>query len=109
MTILTTGSDRAALITGLIDLATFLAVHPDVPIASAEGYTARVELGIYPAGTMTERCGDVDAIAAQIGEAAQTPEGRTHYVTERHFGPVSYKAVAIAPKPALVQPAVRAA
>ena len=109
MTIFTTGSDRATLIQGLIDLAAFLETHPDVPVSSCEGIVGRVELSIFPAGTMTERCDDVDVIAAQIGEAAETPEGRTHYLTERHFGPVSYTAVAIPPKPALVQPAVRAA
>ena len=109
MSIHTTGSDRAALIQGLIDLAVFIETHPDVPIASFEGSVAPVDLSVFPQGTMTERCEDVDAIASLIGEAAETPQGLGNYVTTRHFGPVSYKAVAIPLKPALAQPAVRAA
>ena len=105
----TSGADRAALIQGLIDLAAFLETHPGVPVASYEGCIARVDLMVFPQGTMTERCEGVDAIASLIGEAAGTPQGMGNYLTTRHFGPVSYRAVAIPPKPALVQPAVRAA
>ena len=104
MSIHTTGSDRAALIQGLIDLAAFLETHPGVPVASYEGSVARMELMVFPQGTMSERCEGVDAIASLIGEAAQTPQGLNNYVTERHFGPVSYKAVAVRPKVAAVQP-----
>lgn len=97
MTIFTTGSDRAALIQGLIDLAAFIETHPDVPIGSYEGITASLDLMVFPQGTMSERCHDVDAIAALIGEAAVTPPRLHNYVTERHFGPVTYKAVAVPP------------
>jgi len=79
---------RARLIAGLLDLAVFLEVSPDVPAPLYADV-----LVFPPDGTDAERRAEIDAIAARIGGTAETICG--HYVVSRFFGPVQYRAVAI--------------
>jgi hypothetical protein len=79
---------RARLIAGLFDLAVFLEANPDVP---APRYT---DMLAFPSeGADADRCAEIDAIAARIGAEAHHEYG--HYVADRQFGPVHYRAVAI--------------
>jgi hypothetical protein len=83
------GVQRADVVQGLIDLAAFLTTHPEVPI-----WAQGLDLTWFPGGSDAERLDGVDHIASLIGEA---PERRTsgNYQVTRHFGPVSYVAVAL--------------
>lgn len=82
--------DRAAIITGLRDLADFLDAHPDIPI------TGCVPLYHFAhQRTDADQRAEIEQIAARLGSPveAQTPYG--HYVTTISFGPIQYRAMAI--------------
>jgi hypothetical protein len=82
---------RAEFITGLRDLADYLATHPGVPVPQVG---ARILLHASPA----EEGGraQVDHIARQLNVTAtdETSPGG-HYTATRRFGPVLYEAVSI--------------
>jgi hypothetical protein len=82
--------ERQELITGLRELADFLASNPDVP---APRFT---NLHVFPpfASDSANRQ-EIDAIAALIGSGTETSSPHRHYTTSRIFGPVEYRAVAI--------------
>jgi hypothetical protein len=82
---------RSRFISGLRQLADYLDANPAVP-APAYGATVIVHAESTDQGGKDE----VNAIAAQLGTPVcdDTAAGG-HYVTERAFGPVTYRAVAI--------------
>jgi hypothetical protein len=85
-------ADRAAWVTGLRELADFLARHLDVPVPPAwhEGVIHE-----FPDGdTDAERRAGVDRAAEAMGvPAAETSGG--HYKASVRFGPLAYEVVAI--------------
>jgi hypothetical protein len=89
----TNAADRAALIKGLRALASFLEAHPDVPVPPA--YHEITVHYFPPDGTDDEQRAAVDAVASALGTTAGDPEDCGYYETERVFGPVVYKALAI--------------
>ncbi|WP_433220462.1 hypothetical protein [Microtetraspora malaysiensis] len=86
-----TNDHRTALINGLLDLATFLETHPDVPVPFS------VTVHHFPDRTSDpDQCNEIDQIAALVGsdiDYEDSPYG--HYAISRLFGPVEYRAVAI--------------
>jgi hypothetical protein len=85
-------ADRAAWVTGLRDLADFLAGHPDVPVPPA--YHTDV-INVFPqGGTDDERRAEVDRAAGVLGVAAAESRGG-HYRASRSFGPVAFALVVI--------------
>ena len=82
-------AERAALISGLRDLADYLDSNPEVPTPVCSDM-----LTFPPNGEWAEMCAEIDAIAARLGVAARKGYG-SHYVAARFFGPVEYRAVAI--------------
>jgi hypothetical protein len=85
-------TERAALISGLRDLADYLESNPEVP---APAYP--VVYTFPPAGDWAQMRAEIDATAARLGVNAHLTGGG-HYVAPRLFGPVEYRAVAIPPK-----------
>jgi hypothetical protein len=82
-------TQRAAIISGLRDLADYLESNPEVP---APAYPV---MHTYPpAGYWLKMCAEIDATAARLGVNAHLTGGG-HYVAARFFGPVEYQAVAI--------------
>jgi hypothetical protein len=83
--------ERSAVIEGLRGLVDYLESNPVIP--------APVYVTIHTFPPDDEWAGmtaDIDAIAALLGVTAEmTPGG--HYVADRFFGPVDYRAVAIPP------------
>lgn len=79
---------RAEFIAGLRALARFLADNPKVPVPSLGE-----AVSVHASCTDREKCAAVDRVAELIGAPAS---GGTHYLTERHFGPITYRAVAVA-------------
>jgi hypothetical protein len=83
-------TERAALISGLRELADFLESNPDVP---APAYN---DLLVFPPGVSDdEKRREVDVIASLIGSGAENFSSYRHYQTSRRFGPVEYRAIAI--------------
>lgn len=82
---------RTRLINGLIDLASLLEAHPDLPAPSS------IDAYVFPErGTDDDMRAQIDQVAAQLGtQPASSPGERDHYGTCVTFGPVEYKAVAI--------------
>ena len=83
---------RAALITGLRDLAEFLGQNPQVPAVCHRRYG----LVFPPEASDAEMFAEIDRGAALLGTTASdadSPAG--HYSAVRDFGPVQYRAVAI--------------
>jgi hypothetical protein len=83
-------TERAHLIRGFRGLADYLESIPELP---APVYST---VYAFPRGDWPGMCADIDAIAAFL----RVPAGITasgHYVAVRSFGPVEYRAVAIAP------------
>ncbi len=84
--------DRAAWVTGLRDLADFLAGHPDVPVPSAyhtQGLT------VFPeGGSDDDRRAEVDRTAGVLKVTAAETHGG-HYKASRSFGPVEFALVVI--------------
>lgn len=82
---------REGFITGLRQLADFLTVNPDVP-------TPRFPSPIsvhFNQGNDRENFAAVDRAALAMGVEPGREDGSTHYEVELHFGPVTYRAVAI--------------
>lgn len=88
-----TAEQRAALAQGLIDLAALIAACPDAPIISFGG--VRNDFTYWVQGTAEAKRGEVDRVAAIIGCPAAYDRTGTVYKTERDFGLVSYRAVAL--------------
>jgi hypothetical protein len=83
---------RDAFISGLRAVAAYLQATPYAPIP---GYSP---LYVFPQkGDWAEKCAEIEAIASLLGVTAHLVHGG-HYVANRHFGPVEYRAVAIPPK-----------
>jgi hypothetical protein len=82
-------TERAALISGLRSLADYLESDPEVPAPICP------VVHMFPlADDWAQMCAEIDATAARLGVNARlTASG--HYVAERSFGPVEYRAVAI--------------
>jgi hypothetical protein len=88
-----TTQERATLAQGLIDLAVFLIAHPAAPIISFK--VPGHDFTYWVQGSTEARVAEVDRIAAIIGQRAYyDPTGRV-YQTERDFGVVHYRAVAV--------------
>ncbi|MGW2147196.1 hypothetical protein ACWCOT_23045 [Nonomuraea bangladeshensis] len=86
-----TNTHRAAFINGLLDLATFLKAHPDVPVPPS----VTVHHFPRPDSDAAQRA-EIDRIAALVGSKIDQEEfPYDHYGTSRLFGPVEYRAVAI--------------
>jgi hypothetical protein len=86
-------TERAALIGGLRALADYLESNPELPAPIySEVFT------FPPDDDWTAMRAEIDSIAARIGVVAHT-SGGGHYVANRFFGPVEYRAVAIPPRP----------
>jgi hypothetical protein len=84
----TSPADRARFINGLRDLANFLAAHFGYPVPG------RTEIIVFPDGKdYAERCARVDRLALILGTTTTNSLG--HYSTERAFGPIAYRVVAV--------------
>jgi len=81
--------ERAALIGGLRSLADYLESNREVPSPICP-----VVHTFPPASDWAQMCAEIDATAARLGVNARLTAGG-HYVAERLFGPVEYRAVAI--------------
>ena len=84
-------SPRWDFITGLRDLADYLAAHPAVPVPEHG-----TEILLHAASTDDGGCAQVDRFARQLGvrvENGLAYDG--HYRAARSFGPVGYRMVAI--------------
>lgn len=79
---------RARFINGLRDLANFLGAHFGFPVPDAIEMTVFVDGDDY-----AERCAQVDRLALLLGTTTVASLG--HYCTERSFGPISYRVVAV--------------
>ena len=80
--------ERAALIDGLRELASYLESHPNIPAPSSPVvYT-------FPEGGWPLMRAQVDSIAVRFGVTPHSTAGG-HYVAVRSFGPIQYRAVAI--------------
>jgi hypothetical protein len=87
--------NRAAMISGLRDLADFLDTNPDIPTPAPE-----VIAYYFPdRDTDPQLCADIDKVATYLGSetAAETIPGGDYYTSIR-FGPVEYRAVAVLAK-----------
>ncbi|WP_326645047.1 hypothetical protein OG884_12005 [Streptosporangium sp. NBC_01755] len=81
---------RAALIKGLVDLATFLEANPTVPVPSFAGLT------YFAQGADDDIRAEVEAVAALLGSEVDSGDSEhDHYRACRTFGPVEYTAVGI--------------
>jgi hypothetical protein len=87
-----TDSDRRqAFITGLRDLASYLASHPAVPVPR---YGTEILLSVN--STDDGGCAQVDRFARQLGVTPEDELAYTgHYSAARSFGPVGYRMTAI--------------
>ncbi|WP_424529228.1 hypothetical protein ACOZ38_06570 [Sphaerisporangium viridialbum] len=84
--------NRAAIISGLRDLADFLDTNPDIPTPAPE-----VIAYYFPRrASDPQMCADIDKVAAYLGSevTADYPDSG-HYRTSITFGPVAYRAVAV--------------
>jgi hypothetical protein len=82
---------RQAFITGLRDLAWYLASHPAVPVPR---YGTQILLSAN--STDDGGCAQVDHFARQLGAPTEnTIADDGHYAAERSFGPVGYRMTAI--------------
>lgn len=83
--------ERAELISGLYELAAWVADHPELPVP-------RVEARIYtgdPASAWEPRAALVELAAASLDVEPQWRAGGGHYTAEGSFGPVAFSATAI--------------
>jgi hypothetical protein len=91
MSFTTDPESRQAFITGLRDLADYLASHPAVPVP-AYG----TEIYLSAASTDDGGCAQVSHFARQLGITPPTAISYSgHYEAARYFGPVSYRMIAI--------------
>ena len=82
---------RKAFITGLRDLADYLARHPTVAIPPHG-----TEILLSASSTDDGGCAQVDRFARQLGVPVQNSLACSgHYAAARSFGPVRYRMVAI--------------
>lgn len=82
-------TERAELIAGLRDVATFLERSPDVPAPRW------ADVMVFPRNeTAAEDRAEIDVIAARIGVETHH-NGRGHYTASLFFGPVEYRVIAI--------------
>jgi hypothetical protein len=82
---------RQAFITGLRDLAGYLARHPAVPVPRFG-----TQILLCANSTDDGGCAQVDHFARQLGTAsADSIADNGHYAAARSFGPVGYQMVAI--------------
>jgi hypothetical protein len=82
---------RQAFITGLQDLARYLASHPAVPVP-----THGTEILLSARSTDDGGCAQVDHFARQLNVAPHDDLASTgHYSAARSFGPVGYRMTAI--------------
>jgi len=82
---------RQAFITGLRDLAWYLAAHPAVPVLRYG-----TEIHLHANSTDDGGCAQVDHFARQLGATAENSIAHDgHYEAARCFGPVGYKIIAI--------------
>lgn len=79
---------RAEFITGLRDLADYLATHPDIPVPA---FGADILMYANEGTDAAERA-QIDHIA-ELLDAPVTSDD--HYVTGRDFGPVCYRVIHI--------------
>ncbi|WP_248965755.1 hypothetical protein [Sphaerisporangium perillae] len=84
--------NRAALISGLRDLADFLDTNPDIPTPSPE-----VTAYYFPDRAADyQMCTDIDKVAAYLGSEIEADHPHSgHCGTSIRFGPVAYRAVAV--------------
>jgi hypothetical protein len=88
---LTTDTTRQAFITGLRDLADYLASHPAVPVP-AHG----TEILLSVNSTDDGGCAQVDRFARHLGVPVENDLAYSgHYRAARSFGPVGYRMTAI--------------
>jgi hypothetical protein len=86
-----TPGDRQAFITGLQDLAAYLASHPAVPVPMYG-----TEILLSASSTDDGGCVQVDRFARQLGVTPHDELDCTgHYSAARSFGPVGYRMTAI--------------
>jgi hypothetical protein len=91
MPLITGSSPRWDFITGLRDLADYLAANPAVPVPEHG-----TEILLHAASTDDGGCAQVDRFARQLGvrvENGLAYDG--HYRAARSFGPVGYRMTAI--------------
>jgi hypothetical protein len=82
---------RQAFITGLRDLASYLASHPAVPVPRYG-----TEIHLSASSTDDGGCAQVDRFARQLGVIPHNDLDCTgHYSAARSFGPVGYRLTAI--------------
>lgn len=84
-------AERAAVIDGLLGLATFLEEHPDVPAPSCLDALVCCS---HTDGDDDAARADVDQMAALLGVTA-SGTGDQHYSAEKSWGPVSLRAYCI--------------
>jgi hypothetical protein len=82
-------TDRAALISGLRELADYLEETPKLPISASP-----VVFAFPPTDAWDAMRAEIDSAAAALGVVGQLTGGG-HYVASRSFGLVEYRAVAI--------------
>jgi len=85
-------TDRAALISGLRELADYLEETPELPVTGNP-----VVYAFPPTAAWDAMRAEIDSAAAALGVAGQL-NGGGHYVASRSFGLVEYRAVAIPAK-----------
>jgi hypothetical protein len=90
--IISEAEHRAAVIDGLRLLATFLELHPDVPVGHVP-VTLHYSASARAATDMDARA-EVDRIARLLDVVTETSE-HGHYTATRHFGLASYQAQAL--------------
>ncbi len=82
---------RQAFITGLRDLADYLASHPAVPVP-----LYGTEIHLCANSTDDGGCAQVDRFARQLNAAVENRIAHSgHYEAVRSFGPVGYRMIAI--------------
>ncbi len=91
MSLTTDTATRHAFITGLRDLADYLASHPAVAIP-----VHGTEILVCARSTDDDGCAQVDHFARQLGVPVHNSLAHSgHYKAARSFGPVGYKMAAI--------------
>ena len=82
---------RQAFITGLRNLADYLASHPAVPVPRYG-----TEILLFADSTDDGGCAQVDHFARQLGVTPDDDLARSgHYGAARSFGPIGYRMTAI--------------
>jgi hypothetical protein len=91
MSLTTDSGIRQAFITGLRDLAWYLASHPAVPVPRYG-----TEILVCASSADDGGCAQVDHFARQLGVTPDDDLDRSgHYGAARSFGPIGYRMTAI--------------